>query len=71
MIVLLHDLDLNFQDKTFSNFALAIHNAQAEDVPGRFGSTRTASAVELLLVIDDIDSTSHASDSLNIITSLN
>ena len=45
----LRDLGLHFQGQTFSCYAF-IKNAQATDVPDRFASTRTASAVELLLL---------------------
>ena len=47
--VVLSDVDLNFKGQTFSRYAFPIKNAQAADVPGRFASTRTAPAVELLL----------------------
>ena len=49
MNVGLYNLDLHFQGQTFSCYALAIKNAQTADVPGRFASTRTTPAMELLL----------------------
>ena len=48
--VALVNLDHNFQGQAFSSYAFAIKNAQAPDVHGRFSSTRTAPATELLLL---------------------
>ena len=50
MNFVLRDLDLHFQGQTFSCYAFAIQSAQAADVRGRFASTRTAQAVESLLL---------------------
>ena len=48
--VVLRDLDLHFQGQTFSCYAFASTIEQAADVPGRFVSTRTAPAMEFLLL---------------------
>ena len=48
LYVLLRDIDLDFQGHTSSCYAV-IENAQVTDIPDRFASTRTATAVELLL----------------------
>ena len=48
--VVLHHVDLDFQGQVFSCYAFAIKIAQRQRMsPGRFASTRTASAVKLLL----------------------
>ena len=47
----LHDLDISFQIQTFSCYVFAIKHLQTADVPGRFASTRMASAVELFVKI--------------------
>ena len=49
MIAVHHHFDLHFKDKTFSCYPLAIKIAVTVDVPGRFASTHTAAAMELLL----------------------
>ena len=49
-IGVLRDLDIHFQGRTLSYYAFTINQPQAVDVPGRFASTRTALATELLLL---------------------
>ena len=45
----LHDPNLHYQGPAFSCYSLAVKNALAPDVPGRFASTCMALAAELLL----------------------
>ena len=49
--VVLHYLYLHFQGQTFSYYALVIKMHRQRMAPGRFASTRTAPAVELLLFV--------------------
>ena len=54
--VVLRDFDFHFQGQTVSCYAFRVKKiAHAADGPGRFASTRTATAVKFLPLFIDID----------------